>query len=168
MSAAPTPCSIAHVSVGATERDRFILERRGPRPHHDPGAIKASSSRTSATADGRLLGSATVFLTGRECPWRCVMCDLWRYTIAEDTPAAPSPHRSQPRATNCASMPRPSARSSSTTPGASSILARSRRPTTTPWRAELDGLTRVVVESHPALVGCAGRSVSRSAASPMP
>ena len=29
---------------------------------------------------------ATVFLTGRECPWRCAMCDLWRYTTITDTP----------------------------------------------------------------------------------
>jgi hypothetical protein len=37
-------------------------------------------------ADGRVVRAATVFLTGRECPWRCVMCDLWTFTTAEDTP----------------------------------------------------------------------------------
>ncbi len=30
---------------------------------------------------------ATIFLTGRECPWRCLMCDLWRQTIETDTPS---------------------------------------------------------------------------------
>jgi archaeosine synthase beta-subunit len=29
---------------------------------------------------------ATIFLANRECPWRCVMCDLWRNTLAEPTP----------------------------------------------------------------------------------
>ena len=31
-----------------------------------------------------------MFLTGRECPWRCVMCDLWQHTIEDDTPPARS------------------------------------------------------------------------------
>ncbi len=29
---------------------------------------------------------STLFLTNRECPWRCVMCDLWRNTLVESTP----------------------------------------------------------------------------------
>ena len=29
----------------------------------------------------------TVFLTNRECPWRCVMCDLWQHTTLETVPA---------------------------------------------------------------------------------
>ena len=37
-------------------------------------------------ADGQIARVATVFLTGRECPWRCVMCDLWHYTTPTDTP----------------------------------------------------------------------------------
>lgn len=37
-------------------------------------------------ADGRVRDVATVFLTNHECPWRCVMCDLWRYTTEAVTP----------------------------------------------------------------------------------
>ena len=36
---------------------------------------------------------ATLFLTGRECPWRCVMCDLWRDTLETDTPPGAIPHQ---------------------------------------------------------------------------
>ena len=39
------------------------------------------------TAAGVHTRTATVFLTGRECPWRCAMCDLWRYTTVAETPA---------------------------------------------------------------------------------
>lgn len=28
----------------------------------------------------------TAFLTNRECPWRCLMCDLWRYTTTQTVP----------------------------------------------------------------------------------
>jgi radical SAM enzyme (TIGR01210 family) len=29
----------------------------------------------------------TIFLTNRECPWRCLMCDLWRNTLEATVPA---------------------------------------------------------------------------------
>ena len=56
-----------------------------------PGATRASSSRTSDGDDGHIARTATVFLTGRECPWRCAMCDLWQYTTADDTPRGAIP-----------------------------------------------------------------------------
>ncbi len=34
---------------------------------------------------------ATVLLVGRECPWRCVMCDLWQQTTLSDTPSGAIP-----------------------------------------------------------------------------
>ncbi|WP_222439807.1 hypothetical protein [Alloacidobacterium dinghuense] len=36
---------------------------------------------------------ATVFLTNCECPWRCVMCDLWRNTLTESVPAGAIPEQ---------------------------------------------------------------------------
>ena len=49
-------------------------------PHTIPGATRASSSKTSGPRQGGRARMATVLLTGRECPWRCAMCDLWTYT----------------------------------------------------------------------------------------
>ena len=37
-------------------------------------------------ADGKLKKVNTIFLTNRECPFKCVMCDLWRHTLDEPTP----------------------------------------------------------------------------------
>ncbi len=34
---------------------------------------------------------ATVFLTNRECPFRCLMCDLWRNTLTETVPVGAIP-----------------------------------------------------------------------------
>jgi hypothetical protein len=35
---------------------------------------------------GGLVAINTLFLTNRECPFRCVMCDLWRSTLPERVP----------------------------------------------------------------------------------
>lgn len=41
--------------------------------------------------DGRQLKVDTIFLTNRECPFRCVMCDLWKHTLTESTPEGAIP-----------------------------------------------------------------------------
>lgn len=41
--------------------------------------------------DGELRLVNTIFLTNRECPFKCVMCDLWRHTLDEPTPPGAIP-----------------------------------------------------------------------------
>src|SRR6185503_8992835 len=77
--------------VNSAARDLFVLERRGPRPLHDAWRYQDLIVEDERTADGPIARVATVFLTGRECPWRCAMCDLWRYTTPADTPAGAIP-----------------------------------------------------------------------------
>jgi archaeosine synthase beta-subunit len=69
-----------------SDRDRFVLDRRGSRPAHDPWRPQGVLVENERAADGTIARIATIFLTGRECPWRCVMCDLWKHTIPDDTP----------------------------------------------------------------------------------
>lgn len=35
----------------------------------------------------------TIFLTNRECPFKCVMCDLWRHTLDQPTPKGAIPRQ---------------------------------------------------------------------------
>lgn len=35
---------------------------------------------------GRVASSGTILLTNRECPWRCLMCDLWKNTLTDTVP----------------------------------------------------------------------------------
>jgi hypothetical protein len=42
-------------------------------------------------ASGEIVPVATVLLTNRECPWRCLMCDLWRNTLTETVPTGAIP-----------------------------------------------------------------------------
>jgi radical SAM enzyme (TIGR01210 family) len=40
---------------------------------------------------GGQVETTTVFLTGAECPFRCSLCDLWKYTSIENTPVGAIP-----------------------------------------------------------------------------
>jgi radical SAM enzyme (TIGR01210 family) len=42
---------------------------------------------------GRLLKTLTVFLTNRECPWHCLMCDLWKETTLKSVPSGSIPRQ---------------------------------------------------------------------------
>jgi radical SAM enzyme (TIGR01210 family) len=138
--------------AGAAARDRFVLERRGPRPAHDPWQHQGVIVEDERTAEGTPARAATVFLTGRECPWRCAMCDLWRFTTVADTPAGAIPTQvaaamaamdEEQRPTviklyNAANFFDPRSVPVEDYDGIARLLAR---------------FSRVVVESHPSLIG---------------
>ena len=63
------------------ERDKWVLERRPVRETLDPRKPYRFFVEQELSASGEILPVATIFLTNRECPWRCVMCDLWRNTL---------------------------------------------------------------------------------------
>jgi len=139
--------------AASSDRDRFVVERRGPRPRRDPWQYQGLIVEDERTATGALARMATVLLTGRECPWRCAMCDLWTYTIAEDTPLGAIP--AQVSAARRALGGEPDPVSGMKLYNAGSFFD----PRAVP-EADYDavalalaGLSRVVVESHPALVG---------------
>jgi hypothetical protein len=74
-----------------SERDSWVLAHRPQRNALDlfrPYAYLIEEEPDPARA---IIPVATIFLTNRECPWRCVMCDLWRNTLATPTPAGAIP-----------------------------------------------------------------------------
>ncbi|MCY3966761.1 MAG: radical SAM protein [Acidobacteria bacterium] len=64
---------------------------RPPRPVHDPWRSQGVTVELERGRDGELRPWATVFLTGAECPFTCVFCDLWRYTTPRPTPEGALP-----------------------------------------------------------------------------
>jgi radical SAM enzyme (TIGR01210 family) len=76
---------------GDLERDRWILDQRPARELLDPQKPHAFFVEDEAAASGEVLPVATIFLTNRECPWRCVMCDLWRNTLTTSVPPGAIP-----------------------------------------------------------------------------
>lgn len=77
--------------VRAAERDAWILAQRGAREAVDPWRPSAWLMEEEPDPTGALVPVATLFLANRECPWRCVMCDLWRNTLPEPTPPGAIP-----------------------------------------------------------------------------
>jgi radical SAM enzyme (TIGR01210 family) len=136
-----------------TARDRFVLDRRSPRTPPDAWRYRNLIVEDERTAEGSIARVATVFLTGRECPWRCVMCDLWQYTITTDTPAGAIP--AQIAAARQALEQQRDGVARMKLYNAGSFFD----PRAVPEgdyddiAGQLVGLTRVVVESHPALIG---------------
>jgi hypothetical protein len=61
--------------------DRFVLARRGPKAALDRARAYAALWEEEPDATGALVPTATIFLTNRECPFRCIMCDLWVNTL---------------------------------------------------------------------------------------
>lgn len=135
----------------ARARDAFVLSRRPARTPRDPWAPPRVLVEDERAADGSAVRSATIFLTGRECPWRCVMCDLWTQTIAEDTPRGALPLQVRQALAGLQAL-RPA---QVKLYNAGSFFDPRAVPESdyVPMARELDGVTHVVVESHPLLVG---------------
>lgn len=66
--------------------DGQIVAARGARNQVDPWQPYASLVENEYYENGRVEQVATVFLTNRECPFRCLFCDLWKNTTVETVP----------------------------------------------------------------------------------
>jgi radical SAM enzyme (TIGR01210 family) len=73
------------------DRDNWILQKRQPRSVLNPALPYAFSMDEECAANGEVVSVATVFLTNKECPWRCLMCDLWQNTLKEKVPVGAIP-----------------------------------------------------------------------------
>jgi radical SAM enzyme (TIGR01210 family) len=66
--------------------DRFVLQHRPQKNQLDPYRAYATMWEEEIDSSGTLASTAVVFVTNRECPFRCVMCDLWVNTLDESVP----------------------------------------------------------------------------------
>jgi radical SAM enzyme (TIGR01210 family) len=131
------------------DRDRWILDRRGQRNPLDPSRPYGFFVEEERSASGELVSVATVLLTNRECPWRCLMCDLWKNTLLETVPVGAIPAQ-----INFALRQLPPAREIKLYNSGSFFDRRAIPLEDHPQVAKLvERFDRVVVECHPALVG---------------
>lgn len=143
---------VAYPSSPAAQT-RWILERRPARNDLDPWRPYAFLAETELGPDGRTVDVATLFLTNRECPWRCLMCDLWRNTLPETVPEGAI--AAQVRFALQHLPPMEPGRSALKLYNAGSFFdPKAIPPAEHPEIARLAGpFARTIVECHPALVG---------------
>jgi archaeosine synthase beta-subunit len=135
--------------AGAAARSRWVVALRGAKNPLDPWRPYAHLYEEETGPDGTPVPTATILLTNRECPYRCLMCDLWQNTLDETVPPgaiaaqvthalAQLPPVRQVKLYNAGSFFDPKA-----IPAAEdAALARLLEP-----------YDRVIVECHPALIG---------------
>jgi hypothetical protein len=131
-------------------RSAWIIAQRPPRPVADPFKPREFFLEEEPAASSRLVSSAVIFLTNKECPWRCLMCDLWKNTLERSVPTGAIPRQidyalsrlparpEQVKLYNSGSFFDPAAIPLADYPGIAQRVAFARR---------------LVVESHPRLVG---------------
>jgi hypothetical protein len=78
----------------AHDRTAWILAQRPPRPAQpDPEKPHGVFLEDERLASGTIVPSGVILLTNRECPWRCLMCDLWKDMPTETVPAGAIPRQ---------------------------------------------------------------------------
>lgn len=130
------------------QRDQWIVENRGPRNPVDPSLPYAFLVEDECLPNGELAPTATIFLTNRECPWHCAMCDLWKNTTVESVLSG-----SIPKQIEYALSRLPAARQVKLYNSGSFFDPRAIPVADYPAIASLvRQFERVIVESHPALI----------------
>ncbi|MCH9034960.1 MAG: radical SAM protein [Planctomycetes bacterium] len=66
--------------------DAWIIQERGPRNPVVSSRPYAHLVEPERTAAGTVEDVLTIFITNRECPFRCLMCDLWKNTTEHRVP----------------------------------------------------------------------------------
>ncbi len=128
----------------------WITRQRPERERVDPFRPHGFCLEEECSDTGSIDNSGVILLTNKECPWRCLMCDLWRHTTNQTVPAGAIPQQieyalgqfdSRPKQLklyNSGSFFDPAAIPPADYPAIAQTVAFAKR---------------VVVESHPRLVG---------------
>lgn len=71
--------------------DKWIISKRGNKNPVDSQKPYAWLIEKERTISGQIENTGIIFLTNRECPFHCLMCDLWKNTTNESVPEGAIP-----------------------------------------------------------------------------
>ena len=130
-------------------RTEWVVAHRPGRENPDPARPVHYLVEEECSSSGQVVPVATIFLTNRECPWRCLMCDLWKHTLIE-----PVPPGAIPQQIAYALDRLPSAREIKLyNSGSFFDLQAIPRADYKAIAEMVEGFDRTIVECHPSLVG---------------
>jgi archaeosine synthase beta-subunit len=143
------------IPVKGGDPSAWIIAQRPQRETVDVLKPRSFFLEQERAADGRTLSSAVVLLTNKECPWRCLMCDLWKHTVTRTVPVGAIPRQVAYALAYLGAPPEQLKLYNSGSFFDSAAIP----PTDYPAIARIISFARnVVVESHPRLVG--GRALA--------
>ena len=70
---------------------RWILSMRGEKVPVDPLLPYGWFNEQERSLDGEIEEVSAILLTNRECPFTCLMCDLWKHTTGRPVPVGAVP-----------------------------------------------------------------------------
>ncbi len=71
--------------------NKWIVSNRGKKNVIDPHLPYAWLVEKEHTTSGKIEDTAIIFLTNSECPFHCLMCDLWKNTTDKPVPVGAIP-----------------------------------------------------------------------------
>jgi hypothetical protein len=71
--------------------DKWIVSMRGNKNPVDPQKAYGWVVEKERTISGLIEDMGIIFLTNRECPFHCLMCDLWKNTTEDSVPSGAIP-----------------------------------------------------------------------------
>jgi archaeosine synthase beta-subunit len=138
----------------ARNRSAWILAQRPPGGSSpDPWAPHGIYLEKERLDSGAVVDCGVVLLTNKECPWRCLMCDLWKGTTKGTVPAGAIPHQVGLACRNWEAMGVAPSQVKLYNSGSFFDPAAIPREDYAGIAAELNFAENVVVESHPKLIG---------------
>src|SRR5215472_85778 len=85
----PASANLTHFQIGTrlpsvysnNDQSAWIISQRPPKAAvsaFEPNGFFLECERSRS---GHVVTSGTILLANKECPWRCLMCDLWKHTL---------------------------------------------------------------------------------------
>ncbi|HET7117484.1 MAG TPA: hypothetical protein VFI29_13385 [Hanamia sp.] len=75
-----------HIFIRFMHNNKEIEKLRPPKNSLDPNIPYHFLHEEEPDKEGKLQGVNTIFLTSKECSFKCLMCDLWKNTLSGPTP----------------------------------------------------------------------------------
>jgi archaeosine synthase beta-subunit len=82
---------LTNLEAAGSLNSAWIVSQRPAKNRVDPWRPSSFFVEPERCEDGRIEDVATLFLVNRECPFRCLMCDLWKNTTDKRVPVGAIP-----------------------------------------------------------------------------